>query len=288
VPAGDDSGEFGLVAAGPVDDEALLGCASKVIQARGGQPVVTTIGAFRSVRDASLATTGGEIAVKKGGPLLLGAGTYLRSMIDAADGRAPTVRSSRAHQALGHEVAGASVRVTVVLATEQRRVLAEELESGGAAGSPAASIAGGALGITMGPNVAVHGVISCDDAAACAKLAGSLAEARAARAGDPLMRLVGLGPVLEKLTIQPQGELVHARVDIPAEEAALLAERVLALRNLRRPAPAEEEPRAEPRRAPPADEVIRPDAGPAGSATAAPSGSAAAPPAKKDGGRGKK
>lgn len=278
IPAAGDTGEFGLVAAGPVNDEALLGCAAKVIEARGGRPVVTTVGAFRSVRDASLAAAGGEIAVRKGGPLLLGAGTYLRAMIDAADGRTPSIRSSRAHNALGAEVAGASVRVTVVLAAEQRRALAEELQNGGATGSPAGSIAGGALGVTIGPTVDVHGVLSCDDAAACARLADTLDKARAARAGDALVRLIGVGALLEKVTIKAEGELVHAKVAMPAEQAAMLAERLLALRNLRRRAVADEPPAARERRqpAPPADEVITPDAG------ARPAASGSAAPKKKD------
>ena len=278
IPAAGDSGEFGLVASGPVDHDAVIACAAKVIEARGGRPVITTIGGFRSVRDASLATSGGEIAARKGGPLLLGAGTYLRSMIDAADGRAPSVRSSRAHAALGREIAGASVaiRVTVVLSPEQRRTLVEELESGGAAASPARSISGGALGVRVGASVAMHGVIACDDAAACDRLAVSIQRARDARAGDALLRLLGVSALLEKVRVEPAGELVHARVDVPTEQAAQLAERLLSLRGLTRREPAE---RAARPKLPP-DEVITPRPGPPSappSASASPASSAGSP-----------
>ena len=272
IPAAGDAGEFGLVAVGKVDDEAVIACAAKVISARGGNPVVTTIGGFRSVRDATLSVSGGEIAARKGGPLLLGAGTYLRSMIDAADGRTPTIRSSRAHAALGREIEGASIRVTVVLTPDQRRTLLDELAESGAKGSPAASIAGGALGVRIGPTVGVHGVIACDDAAACGRLADALGKARDARAGDALLRLVGVGALLERIAIEPRGELVHARVDMPAEQAALLAERLLALRGASprsRRAPAEE-PSARSAARPPPDEVLAP---------ASASASASAPPA---------
>jgi hypothetical protein len=277
IPSAGDAGEFGLVAVGTVDDEAVIGCASKVISARGGNPVVTTIGSFRSVRDATLAVSGGEIAARKGGPLLLGAGTYLRSMIDAADGRTPTIRSSRAHAALGREIAGDSVRVTVVLSHDQRRTLVEELSANGEKGSPMASIAGGALGVKIGPTVAVHGLVSCDDAAACERLAGAIGKARDARAGDPLLRLVGVGALLEKIAIEPRGELVHARVEMPAEQAALLAERLLSLRGAGRRPPQEETPA---RRPLPPDEVIKatPTATATPSATVAPSASAAPAP----------
>ena len=80
-----DSGDFGLIASGKIDEKALITCASKVIEGRGGMPSVTTIGSFRTVRDTSLSEGGGEIAVRDGGPLLLGAGSYLRAMIDTAE-----------------------------------------------------------------------------------------------------------------------------------------------------------------------------------------------------------
>ena len=267
IPAAGEAGEFGLVAAGPVDADAVIGCATKVIQARGGSPEVSVIGGFRAVHDASMATTGGEIAVRKGGPLLLGAGSYLRSMIDAADGRAPTIRSSRAHGFLAHEVGDAAVRVTVVLSPEQRRTLSDELATGGAAGSPAGSIVAGALGVTLGPSVGLHAVLSCDDAAACTRLAATLQKLRDARAADLATRLVGFGEVLEKITISSAGELLHARVDLPADQAATLADRLLALRGMRHPMPTNEGTAA-PRLPPPPpvppvpDEVLTPDGGP--------------------------
>ncbi len=279
IPAAGDAGEFGLVATGPIDDDALLACASKVIDARGGQAVTTPVGSFRSVRDASLTLTGGEIAVRHGGPLLLGAGAYLRAMIDTADGRAPSIRASVAHGFLGHEVGDASVQITVVLTPDQRRTLAEELESGGAAGSPATSVRAGALGIRLGPTVGLHAVISCESAAACGALATKLAAARDAKAQELALRVVGFGAILEQIKIVPEGELIHARVELPADQAALLAERLVTLRGLRHPMPGPETgPSTEPRSPPPPprpDEVITPDAGPR---KAAPDGGRATDP----------
>jgi hypothetical protein len=225
---------------------------------------VGTLFGFRTVRDAAQGPGGGEIAVRKGGPLLLGAGVYLRAMIDAAEGRAPSVRSSRAHGDLEKRVAGAEVRVTVVLSPELRRTLVDELASSGAAGSPAAFISGGALGMSLGANVGLHGVIACDDAAACLRLSAAAEEARKAHAGDRMMRLIGLAPILERLTLQPEGEVVHARVEVPPAEAATLAERLLALRALRRGAPPRAEPAARKQPAPEdarPDEILKPDAG---------------------------
>jgi hypothetical protein len=271
IPAAGDAGDFGLVAAGPVDDEALVGCAAKVIEARGGRPVVTPLGSFRAVRDVSIAG-GGEIAVRKGGPLLLGAGAYLRAMIDAADGRAPSIQKSVAHTRLGKDVGDATVKVTVVLSPDQRAALADELARGGQPGSPTGTVLAGALGLKLGPTVSLQAVLVCESAPACAQLADTLRAARDARVGDVGLRLVGFAAVLERLQIDPEGDLVRARTALPAEEAATLAERLLALRGFRHPMP-KDAPSAQPASPPPPppDEVIAPDAG-----------------ARKDDGKGKK
>jgi hypothetical protein len=230
VPAASESNEIGLVAAGAIDDEALLACASKVIEARGGRSVVNTIGTFRTVRDASMSTSGAEIAVREGGPVLLGAGPYLRAMIDTADGHVPSIGGDAAHARLGRDVGEGSVRVTVVLTPEQRRTLAEELAASGAQGSPAGAVTGLGLSVMLGARVDLHGVVACDAANACAELSGVLDAKRTAGADDMLVRLVGIGAVLDRMRIAPTGDRIHARVDMTTEEATTLIERILALR----------------------------------------------------------
>ena len=284
IPAAGDSGDFGVVAAGAVDGDALLACASKVIEARGGQPVVTSIGSFRSVRDAGLTAPGGEMAVRRGGPVLLGGGGSLRATSPAADHRTPTIRTSAAHGALWREVGDAAVRLTVVLTPEQRNTLVQELELAGAdAAAPAASIVAGALGVNVGPTVSLHGVLACADARPCGELGASLARAKDERAGDMATRMLGVGDALDRLRIEADGDRVHARVELPADEARLLLERVLTLRSFRHPMPGDPAPeRALPPAAsgdPPPDEVIPAPrkADPAGPAHSA------APPPRRDG-----
>jgi len=266
IPAAGEAGDFGVVGAGPVDDEALLACAAKVIEARGGRSVVTTVGSFRTVRDAELPTPGGEIAVRKGGPVLLGGGAYLRAMIDAADGRSPSVRASVAHAELGRAVGEAAVRVTVVLTPEQRETLAAELRGAGGGVAPASSLVAAGLGIQLGPVVSLHGVLACEQAKPCAALAEDLRSARDARAADGATRLIGVGAVLQRVQIEAEGLLVQARVEMPADDAAQLVDRVLTLRGFRHPMPSDEPPRHE--APPPADEVVRP--APSGTGSAAP------------------
>ncbi|WP_438025779.1 hypothetical protein [Sorangium sp. So ce233] len=236
IPAAGEGGDFGLVASGAVQGEALLACASKVIQARGGQPVVSTLGSFRAVRDSS-AEGRGEIAVRPGGPILLGGGAYLRAMVDAADGRVPAVGPSGAHDDIARAVGEGAARVTVVLTPEQRAELGRELALSGAGGSPAASIRAAGVGVALGPEIAVHGVVLCDADAPCVELGAALRAARDARAGDLATRLIGLGAVLERVAIDAEGKALHARVKLSAEEAGALVHRLSSLRGLRQPAP---------------------------------------------------
>lgn len=269
IPAAEDSGEFGLAAAGDIDDEPLLTCAAKVIEARGGRPVVTTIGSFRSVRDASGGGGSGEIAVRKGGPLILSGGPYLRAMIDAADLRSPTIRSSVAHTRLAKEVGDASIRITAVLTPRERATLADELSQNGETGSPATAIAAVAIGAKISAEVELHGVIICDVDGACERLATSLKAFRDDRAADFATRLVGFGGMFEKLSIEPRGATIHARVTLPADQAATLADRLVTLGGFRHPMP--DKPPTPINAAPSAEPSATPSAAP----SAAPKGSGA-------------
>jgi hypothetical protein len=152
----------------------------------------------------------------------------------------------------------------VVLSPELRKVVADELESGGAAGAPEGSILAGAVGVQLGPAVGVHLVVSCASAPGCDALADKLGKARAARAADPATRVVGFGAVLDQITIAREGTTVHARVELPADLAGLLAERLLTLRGIRHPMPGHDEGSAP---SPPSpDEVVKPTSPDAGGA----------------------
>lgn len=257
VPATGDGAEIGLAASGEVRADALVDCASKVIQARGGRPVVTPIGSFRTVRDVS-APGGGELAVRAGGPVLLGGGSYLRAMIDAADGRAPAVGD--AHASVERQVTGRAARLTVVLTPEQRRQIADELALSGATGAPAGSILAAGLGLELGPRVGLHAVISCAAAPPCAALGDRLRAARDARLEDLGARMTGLAAILGRVELSTQGEAVHLKLSLPAEDAAALVEMLLSIRDQRGvPPPEPQAPPLPEQQAPPdAGEILRP------------------------------
>lgn len=230
IPAAGADGDFGLVAFGAVDAEALLSCASKVIEARGGRPVVNPVGGFRTVRDSAALASSAEIAARDGGPILLGAGSYLRAMIDAADERIPRVSSDLLHERLSNEIGAGAVRVTVVLTPEQRRTLNEELARGGAQGSPAAAMIGLGLAVSVDTRIGLSGVVVCDAADACTNLGRTFDARRSSQSDDPLIRLVGAKPLLERMKINSEGTKIAAHVDMSTEEATNLVERLLLVR----------------------------------------------------------
>lgn len=230
VPASGADGDFGLVALGAADADAFLACASKAIEARGGRPVVNPIGSFRTVRDSAARGSSAEIAVRDGGPILLGAGTYLRAMIDAADGRVPRVSTDLLHERLSREIGPGALRITVVLTPEQRRTLNEELARGGARGSPATTMSGLGLAVSMNDRVSLSGIVTCDAAPACADLAATFDARRTSQADDPLMRVLGIQPLLERMKINADGTRIMARVDMSVDEATSLVERIMLLR----------------------------------------------------------
>lgn len=220
IPGSGKDGDFGLVATGVVASEPLARCAAQVIAARGGRPVETTIGSFRTVRDVSLPEEGGEIAVRQGGPVLLGAGPYLRAMIDTSEGRTQGVFASPVHRRLREQLGEAAIVVTFVFTSEQRRTIAAELEGAARPAPPIQRLVGvGASAAQIGQSIALRAVATCDDAAACQALATALEGSLRERADDLGLRLLGLAPALERAKITARGDALELTADLTVDEA---------------------------------------------------------------------
>lgn len=236
IPAAGGEGDFGVVAAGGgVQAEQILACSAKIIEARGGKPVVSTIGRFATVRDVSLPIAGGEIAARPGDRLvLLGSGAFLRAMVDAADAVVPDVRTHELHARLRAALGdGAMVRGSVVLGRKQRAAIADEVQQAGAEGAPpfVARLAAAAVGATLeGERIALHVVLACDDPRAALEVAAAVEKLRGDQAADPLLRLAGFGAVIDDVALEVERDLVHARVALTRDQAETLATRLLGSR----------------------------------------------------------
>jgi len=76
--------DFGIVARGRFSATEITRCASAAITARGGEAIQTKLGSFDSIRDRKASS--GEIA-SKDGLLVVSGGSYLRELLDSAEGR---------------------------------------------------------------------------------------------------------------------------------------------------------------------------------------------------------
>lgn len=272
VPKGDDAGDFGIAArGGRVDAKELTQCAMKVVAQRGGAAELERVRDFEIVRDRQKGPSAGELAVRSGGPVLLGSGAHLRAMIDVASGAAPSGASE--HAALEKLVQQRAIRVTFLVTDEQRKRLAEE--SGGEGDAPIfLALRGGAVGLDVGPFVTAHATFTCDGDAGAARIAKALKAVRDRRADSLISRALGLTPLLRKLDVEAIGKDVHAHVSLPASEVERLVAKLGGAGD-------RDAPGAEPERAPPVPPDLAESAPPRPSASAPASASARAPGPKK-------
>ncbi len=215
LPKG-DSTDFGLVATGSFSEKKMAECASAIVAKRHGRPGLTRVGSFVTIRD--LGRTQGEIAVRDGGPVLLGDGHYLRDLIDTAEGRIDNVAHDETHESLRKSVGdGAVVASWVVPPGWMERVTDSQLVRL----SPLSSLRAVALRVNVTPKVNVLAMLGCSSDAACGDLAGVLDSLR--RDLSPAIRHeLGQDP-LQEAKISTAGRVVTVQLELePARAAALL------------------------------------------------------------------
>lgn len=158
--------DFGIAASGDLPAARILDCAETVTGQRGGRPVRSAVGSFSTVRDDSGATRG-EIAARNG-LVLLGAGTLLRRMIDAEDGRLHDVTDDSLHHELRKSVGPDGLAVlSWVRRPESPPLLGL---------SPIRALA---LRLDQAEDLVLFGVILCDDETVCSTIGSHIETADA-------------------------------------------------------------------------------------------------------------
>ncbi len=248
-PEGGERGDFGVAFTGHFTRDELTQCADKITRARGGSPRTTTRGAF-SILDSDADAARTRFAYRQGGPFLVGRGAWLDAMIDAAEGKAPRERPEHAalRQALAPK-SGEAPRAVVVTALlpsgvrdRLRGELGAELGSEGErayASVLAVASAGLALG-TGGPGSSTRlaAELHCDTADACGEVKTLLERKRLAFSRDLGLRLVGVGPLVDSLTVAVQGSSLSAAAQAPTDDLARALRRAFEYRAPRRVPPA--------------------------------------------------
>lgn len=249
-PEGGERGDFGLAFAGDLGRDELARCAEKVIRARGGQPATSVQGAFTVLEDAADGTHT-RVAYRDGGPFLVGRGAWLDAMMAAAAGKDAGPAGASAHMALRASLAGdthPTVLLTALLPSALRQRLKAEVTDPAQEAHEAQereyasvlSVDQAGLALTTGPagsttHIAVR--LHCETAEACAEVQRLVDRKRMALSRDFGVRLVGLGPLLDSLTLRADGASLSLTASAPTDALTKAVERVLAYRSRSAPPP---------------------------------------------------
>jgi hypothetical protein len=238
-PEGGERGDFGLAFAGDLGKDELARCADKVIRARGGQPSTSVHDAFTVLEDGADATHT-RVAYREGGPFLVGRGAWLDAMMAAAGGKDPGPSSGNAHMALRERLREAgethpTLLLTALLPSPLRQRLKAEVNDPAQEREYASvlSVDQAGLALTTGPSgstTRVAAQLHCETADACAEVQRLVDQKRLALSRDFGVRLVGLGPLLDSLTMHADGASLSLGASAPTDALTKAVERVLAYR----------------------------------------------------------
>jgi hypothetical protein len=199
--------DFALLARTSIENEPIWQCAQKVIEKRGGNPGFSKFRDFAIVSDLERPT--GEVALRFDGLFVLSGRPYSREVMSAASGAAPSDEAARLrgelHRKLRQKLGPAELVITLLPD----------------AGLPMPGVQALGLGLKVGRELLLRGLVYCASPAACGDARALIESTRAELASDPqLSGLAGLG-ILER----PGYLELSAR--LPLEQLAPLLEQLL-------------------------------------------------------------
>jgi hypothetical protein len=245
IPEGEgEHGEFGVAASGTLAKAALASCVKAVIAKRGGEAEERQTGSFTVVVDAHH-PGGAEVAFREGGPYLVGRGAWLARMIDAADGRIPSVRaasSGNLHAVLRADLAtrdldAEAVRATAILPRDVRQRIEHEMDleahdrdHPNKAMEGVLGISAAAFGVHAGraqEDTRFIAELRCDAESACDAVSTLVLHARLGWSGNLAYRLLGLGPLIDNLEVRREGTSLYVKTRARAGDLAKMLAKML-------------------------------------------------------------
>jgi hypothetical protein len=232
LPEGGERGEFGAAFAGDWTKDALVACARKAIEGRGGRPSTTTRGDFAVIGDASEVALA-HLAYRDGGPFLIGRGPWLDAMIDAAGRHGALAGSDHAALRASLATSGSATRaitVTAVLPKAARDRIKDEMVGAGGVQADKDAMAGvlavdaAALGVTVvaGGKTDLDVELRCETPGACGEVKAIVERKRLALSENLGVRLMGLASLVDALSVEAHGSALTIRTRAATSDLARL------------------------------------------------------------------
>lgn len=200
--------DFAVIAQTSLEPEKTLRCAEAVIRRRGGEPVRSTLGAFRSVRDAARPI--GEVAIRGDGLFVLSGGQYFRDVIDTASGtphgdeaaRLRTQLHAGIRRRLGPSPLVASLLISSQLANTGVQALG--------------------VGVQLERDVRLRGYVLCPANSGCKEAQAMIAQFKSEAAQDPQQSW------LTALRVEPHGAELTLGAQVTREQFGAMLSELLA------------------------------------------------------------
>jgi hypothetical protein len=242
VPEEGERGELGLAAHVLATPAELTTCAERLAAARGERIEPKTRGAFAVLEaPASSSAPSPKLAYGRKNLLVVGRGVWFDTLLLAAEGKEPRATTDSAHATLRealHEATqghSPSLLVTALLP----RTLRDKLKREMASDEREQSVMSGVLGIsgvglalftgTNGSSVDIKAELACDTEDACRAVEQLLLEKRRAFSQELSIRMLGLGGLLDSITVQRGGLRIRVTAGAPADTLTSAIDRILRL-----------------------------------------------------------
>ncbi|HEY2511721.1 MAG TPA: hypothetical protein VGI39_12725 [Polyangiaceae bacterium] len=239
VPEGGENGDFGVAASEDLSRDALAACTKALVAKRGGEANERRVGTFTVISD-SHGGRDAEVAFRDGGPLLVGRGAWLTKMIDAVEGRTPSVAGAGGeHRELRADLAkrdldAQAIEITATLpAAVRSRILGE---MGGTSDRPnpvmasVLAVSRAVIGLHAGAandDTRIAAELRCETEPACDEVSKVILHARLGWSGNLGYRLFGLGALIDNLQVRREGTTLIVQTRAPAEDLARMLDKAL-------------------------------------------------------------
>lgn len=270
VPEGGEKGEIGVAARVTVSREELERCSANLAGERGEKVETSEVGSFVVVEDhGTRGPPRPHIAYGRGGLLVVARGAWFEAMLGAADGKKPSVKDAAAHAAVRSSLTSRdgwtypTVLVSALLPKTLRDKLRAEMDGEVPHDGPggAESIMAGVLGVasvgvalragTSSGTIDAAAELTCDSDDACTAVEKLLLKKRLEWSKELMLRMVGLGPLLDSLDVKRDGARIRVTAGAPARALATTLDRVLRFSSATRERPTPPGPTGMLRPAPP-------------------------------------